>query len=108
MCLIEKGFDLLSPALSSRGEGECVESETVGSMNSQASQSSSSGCDGASLCMPKSSGVLTIPLPKYVCHNRLTSTRAVVGDFLSDNHRANANRPCVTSPATSSPLEFLF
>ena len=33
-------------------------------MNSLASQSSSSGCEGHSPCRPKSSAVLTIPVPK--------------------------------------------
>ena len=34
------------------------------SRNSTASQSSSSGCDGASPCDPKSSAVFTMPVPK--------------------------------------------
>ena len=43
------------------------------SMNSTASQSSNSGCDGGSLCVPRSSGVLTKPgaeirLPDAVDH----------------------------------------
>src|SRR6187200_605283 len=37
------------------------------SMNSTESQSRSSGCDGFSLCVPKSSLVETIPVPKYAC-----------------------------------------
>src|SRR6266852_535558 len=65
---------------------------TDGCMNSQASQSSSSGWEGGSLCMPKSSGVLTMPCPKYVCQRRLTITRAVVGDFLSTSHLAKLRR----------------
>ena len=36
-------------------------------INSVASQSSSSGWDGVSPCEPKSSTVLTIPTPKYIC-----------------------------------------
>src|ERR1044072_8141151 len=44
-------------------------------VNSVASQSSSSGCDGASPWDPKSSDVLTIPTPKYCCQNRFTVTR---------------------------------
>src|SRR2546427_541858 len=36
--------------------------------NSVASQSSSSGCVGASPCRPKSLGVATMPRPKCPCH----------------------------------------
>ena len=36
-------------------------------MNSVASQSSNSGCDGGSPCDPKFSAVLTSPMPKYIC-----------------------------------------
>ena len=43
------------------------------SMNSPASQSSSSGWEGGSLCVPKSSLVATRPVPKYACQTRLTS-----------------------------------
>src|SRR5437667_12129425 len=42
--------------------------------------------------MPKSSGVLTMPWPKYVCQRRFTITRAVVGDFLSTSHFAKVRR----------------
>src|SRR5262249_5516998 len=62
------------------------------SMNSTASQSSSSGCEGGSLCVPRSSLVTTSPVPKYACQARLTSARAVVGDFSSTSHFANVNR----------------
>ena len=44
--------------------------------NSVASQSSSSGCDGHSPCEPKSSTVLTSPVPNAFCQKRLTATRA--------------------------------
>ena len=37
------------------------------SMNSAASQSSSSGCEGGSPCEPKSSDVLTRPVPNNIC-----------------------------------------
>src|SRR3954454_16410225 len=61
-------------------------------MNSVVSQSSNSGLDGVSLCIPKSSAVATSPIPKYACHIRLTAERAVVGERLSTNHRANSRR----------------
>ena len=44
-----------------------------------ASQSSSSGWLGHSPCAPKSSTVLTRPVPKNICQERLTATRAVSG-----------------------------
>ena len=44
-------------------------------MNSAASQSSSSGCEGDSPCEPKSSTVLTRPMPKNICRKRFTVTR---------------------------------
>ena len=62
------------------------------SMNSTASQSSSSGCDGGSLCLPKFSVVLTRPVPKYPCHIRFTIARAVVGAWRSTSQRANVKR----------------
>src|ERR1043165_4028537 len=62
------------------------------SMKSQASQSSSSGCDGGSHCEPRSSLVLTMPVPKYACQTRLTKARAAVGDFLSTSHLPNVRR----------------
>ena len=61
-------------------------------MNSTASQSSNSGCDGASDCVPRSSLVLTSPVPKYDCQTRLTIERAVVGDCGSTSQRANVSR----------------
>src|SRR5215510_3619086 len=64
----------------------------VGFINSTASQSSNSRCDGASLCMPKSSGVATNPAPKYCCQTRLTIERAVVGELRSTSHFAKASR----------------
>src|SRR5215475_9460667 len=62
------------------------------STNSRASQSSSSECDGFSQRVPKSSGVVTNPTPKYCCQIRLTITRGVSGLFLSTIHRASPNR----------------
>ena len=53
-------------------------------MNSVASQSSSSGCDGGAPCVPKSSLVSTMPRPKNCSHARLTATRAVSGLSLVD------------------------
>ena len=61
-------------------------------MNSTASQSSSSGCDGGSHWMPRSSLVATMPVPKYACQTRLTSDRAVVGDSRSTSQFANVSR----------------
>ena len=61
-------------------------------MNSTASQSSNSGWLGASLWVPKSSGVATRPVPKYACHIRLTNTRAVVGALGSTSHFAKVRR----------------
>ena len=54
------------------------------SMNSSASQSSSSGCDGRSPILPKLLGVRTMPSPKWCCQRRLTITRAVSGLSFDD------------------------
>ncbi len=54
------------------------------SRNWTASQSSSSGWLGGSPCEPKSSAVLTMPVPKTWSQNRLTATRAVSGWFGGD------------------------
>src|SRR5438105_1100866 len=62
------------------------------SMNSTASQSSSSGCDGFSPCAPKSSEVRTRPRPKNSCQIRLTMTRAGSGFSRETIQRARANR----------------
>ena len=74
-------------------------------MNSTASQSSSSGCDGGSLCVPKSSLVATRPVPKYACQTRLTIARAVVGDFavdqpLRERQAGSAARPAAAGAGT--------
>ena len=53
-------------------------------MNSMASQSSSSGCDGGVPCVPKSFSVSTRPRPKYCCQTRFTITRAVSGFSRAD------------------------
>ena len=66
-------------------------------MNSTASQSSSSGCDGGSHCTPRSSLVATMPVPKYACQTRLTSDRAVVGESRLASHFANVNRDGLTA-----------
>src|SRR5437867_13149010 len=60
--------------------------------NSVASQSSRSGCDGASPCDPKSSVVFTIPVLKYICQKRFTVTRASSGFDGSTSHSANPNQ----------------
>ena len=49
------------------------------SMNSAANQSSNSRCAGYSACTPKSSAVLTNPIPKIDCQKRFTVTLAVNG-----------------------------
>src|SRR5262245_14874078 len=48
-------------------------------INSTASQSSNSGCEGRSPRKPKSSVVLTNPTPNNICQKRLTVTRLVSG-----------------------------
>src|ERR1700693_5184593 len=60
--------------------------------NSVARKSSNSGFDGHSPCEPKSSTVFTIPVPKYICQNRFTVTRAKRGFFGSITHSANPSR----------------
>ena len=62
------------------------------SRNSTASQSSSSGCEGGSPCDPKSSEVLTSPVPNSSCHIRFTATRAVSGCAGSTSHLASPSR----------------
>ena len=47
--------------------------------NSTASQSSRRGWVGGWPWLPKSSGVVTNPRPKHICHSRLTATRTVSG-----------------------------
>ena len=69
-------------------------------MNSVASQSSNSGCEGHSPRVPKSSLVFTRPVPKNCCQNRFTVTRAVSGCVGSTSQRANVSR-LVTSPCGS-------
>ena len=69
-------------------------------MKSTASQSSSSGCDGADARVPKSSAVSTRPTPKIACQTRFTATRAVSGDRLSASQRAKVSR-VAGSPAGS-------
>ena len=61
-------------------------------MNSDASQSSSSGCDGGVPCVPKSFSVSTRPRPKYACQKRFIVTRAVSGFFGSTIHLARSRR----------------
>src|SRR5438105_15764979 len=68
------------------------ESDVVGRMNSQASQSNNCGCEGSSTRVPKSSGVVTRPWPKYACQIRFTMTRAVVGLAGSTIHLARPRR----------------
>src|SRR5437868_4327116 len=60
--------------------------------NSDASQSSNSGCVGRAPARPKSFGVATNPLPKHSCHTRFTITRAVKGLSGDAIHSASASR----------------
>ena len=62
------------------------------SRNRTASQSRSSGWLGGSPCAPKSSAVLTIPVPKTWSQKRLTATRAVRGWLGAISHWARPNR----------------
>ena len=62
------------------------------SMNSQASQSSSSGWLGGVPCVPKSLSVSTRPRPKYACQIRFTATLAVSGLRRSTSQRARSMR----------------
>ena len=60
-------------------------------MKSTASQSSSSGCEGNSPCIPISPAVFTRPRPKISCQSWFTKTLAVSGFLLSNNHLDNPN-----------------
>ena len=62
-----------------------------------ASQSSNSGCVGASPSLPKLSGERTKPSPKWACQTRLTSTLAVSGWFGRVSHSASWSRPLTVS-----------
>ena len=62
------------------------------SINSTASQSSNSGCDGKAPCVPRSSQVRTRPWPKRSFHSRLTSTRATSGFSRETIQRARSSR----------------
>ena len=62
------------------------------SMNSTASQSSSSGWDGRSPWVPKSSLVSTRPRPKRASQRRFTVTRAVRGLSSLTSQRARPSR----------------
>ncbi len=61
-------------------------------MNSVASQSSSCGCVGLAPWLPKSSTVVTSPLPKNVCQYLLTMTLEVRGFLLLTSHLASSRR----------------
>ena len=69
----------------------CFTSQPL-SMNSTASQSSSSGWLGHSPCAPKSAGVATSPVPKNIFQNRFTATRAVSGLLRMVTHCARPSR----------------
>ncbi len=55
------------------------------STNSDASQSSNSGCVGLSPCRPKLFGERTMPRPKWYCQRRLAITRAASGLSFDDD-----------------------
>ena len=59
-------------------------------MNSEASQSSSSGWVGRSPWVPKSSLVKTMPRPKTSCQMRFTATREVSGCLWRDQPAGEA------------------
>ncbi len=92
------------PASSARGRDDCryvaevtiVRIKTLRlqpeAMNSVASQSSNSGCDGGSPWSPKFSVVATSPRPKRDCHSALTATLAVSGFAGSISHRPRSYR----------------
>src|SRR6266851_1455772 len=61
-------------------------------INSVASQSINSGCEGWSPCDPKLSTVFTKPTPKNISQYRFTATRAVNGLDGSTSHMARPNR----------------
>src|SRR5213083_2645974 len=71
-------------------------------MNSDASQSSNSGCVGGSLRVPKSEGDATSGSPKCSIQTRFTSTRAVSGLAGEAIARASSRRPlpCVNGCGT--------
>src|SRR5258708_6342489 len=69
----------------------CV-SDVPTPMKSVASQSSSSGWEGHSPLVPKSSAVFTRRVPKNCCQKWLTVTRAVRGCFGSTSQRAKLRR----------------
>src|SRR5258708_20804705 len=71
-------------------------------MNFDVSQSSRSGCDGVSPCVPKSLGVRTIACPKCQPQTRLTRTRAVNGFSAAVSQRANVVRRLVGGTAEKS------
>ena len=73
------------------------------SINSTASQSSNSGCDGKAPCVPKSSQVRTRPWPKSSFHSRLTSTRATSGLSRETIQRARSSRVARRSLTSSLP-----
>ena len=76
--------------------------------NSRASQSSSSGCVGASPRWPKSFGVATMPRPNSQCHTRFTYTRAVSGLSGRARNSASSNRPLPLLLATPFFSEKIF
>ena len=75
--------------------------------NSEASQSSNSGCVGGSAKKPKLLGVLIIACPKWCCHIRLTSTRDVKGCSGLAIHSTSWRRRCdVVASAGGASKEF--
>ena len=75
------------------------------SRNSQASQSSSSGCVGQTPCEPKSSRVATSPCPKASFQSRFTNTRATSGFSGDVSQRARSSRVARRSLTPSAGRE---
>ena len=92
MCLTLQGTGVFEADFPSLDLSAAAKSLTVGSRNSHASQSSNSGCEGVSTRVPKSSGVVTNPWPKYSIQMRFAMARVTVGLRGSTIHSASPNR----------------
>lgn len=73
------------------------------SRNSEASESSSSGCVGHSPCEPRSSSTFDNPVPKYCRQVRLTNTRGVSGLSFDTSQFARSRRVALPSGASAFP-----
>src|SRR5438093_11147146 len=73
--------------------------------DSDASQSSNSGCVGGTPNLPKSFALATMPRPKWCCQIRLTITRAVTGlSFDAIQFARTERRPLLRAPAGGSGI----